>query len=292
MWLIPATSRRSPLPPPVAWRRWIVKSFLRGANRALADLIPLRQQQAPLWLSPATPPDAFPPSTQALADPDNQSGFDGLLALGGDLTSARLLAAYRRGIFPWSSATSPLLWWTPDPRMVLFPDKLRVSRSLQKRLRRNEFQITFDHDFDRVIRQCGAPRQIKQQVENGTWISAAMITAYGELHRLGYAHSVECWQEGELVGGLYGIALGTLFYGESMFARRTDASKVAFVTLVKQLQQRGVRLIDCQIYSDHLASLGAELISRAAFEHYLPSQVADCERLRGSWRAFNGRSDV
>jgi leucyl/phenylalanyl-tRNA---protein transferase len=216
------------------------------------------------WLRPESPPDAFPPVTQSLTEPD------GLLCAGGDLRPERLLAAYQRGIFPWFSSGQPILWWSPDPRMVLFPDELKVSRSLRKTLRQPRFRVTVDTCFDAVIAQCA---DSGTRAQAGTWISPAMRTAYAELHRLGHAHSVEVWldesQEAvtapRLVGGLYGLLLGQVFFGESMFSTVTDASKVALHTLVQWVQERGVRLIDCQVASEHLFTLGARLIPRAEF---------------------------
>jgi len=204
------------------------------------------------WLGPDDP---FPPLERALADPD------GLLAAGGSLDAGRLIDAYRQGIFPWSSEGQPLLWWSPDPRMVLFADELRVSRSLRKRIREGRFEIRVDTAFDDVMSACAEPRD----GQAGTWITAAMRRAYGDLHRRGYAHSVECWREGRLVGGLYGVALGRVFFGESMFARETDASKVALVRLVTLLHGQGVPLIDCQQETQHLATLGAKAIPRTRF---------------------------
>ncbi len=213
-----------------------------------------------------TPPETpFPDPALAETDPD------GLLAVGGDLAPQRLVNAYRQGVFPWYSAGQPLLWWSPDPRMVLFPEKLHISRSLRKTLRRGAFEVTFDQDFGGVVRGCAAPRGEGE----GTWITPEMIQAYERLHRLGLAHSVECWHQGELAGGLYGVALGSLFFGESMFSRRRDASKAAFVHLVRTLQALGSPLIDCQVYNDHLASLGAELIPRRRFLDLLTAHVDD-----------------
>ena len=204
------------------------------------------------WLGPTDP---FPPLDRALADPD------GLLAAGGTLDAARLIDAYARGIFPWSSEGQPLLWWSPDPRMVLYCDELRVSRSLRKRIREGRFEIRVDTAFDAVMAACAAPRE----GQAGTWITGAMRRAYGELHRRGYAHSVEAWREDRLAGGLYGVALGRVFFGESMFARETDASKVALVHLVAMLRELGVPIIDCQQQTAHLAALGARPVPRATF---------------------------
>lgn len=209
------------------------------------------------WLLPH--PIQFPPVEQALRDPD------GLLAAGGDLTPGWLLAAYRRGIFPWYGDDQPILWWSPDPRMVLFPEEIRVRRSLAKRLRNAGFEVTANRAFDAVVAACAAPRLHQPD----TWITPEMHTAYGRLHALGAAHSVEVWRDGELVGGLYGIALGPVFFGESMFSRESDASKVALVHLARAMSAGGGRLIDCQMHTDHLASLGARDIARAEFIGYL-----------------------
>ena len=212
----------------------------------------------------ATDPAApFPDPENAEQDPD------GLLAIGGDLTPARLLNAYRRGIFPWFGEHDPILWWSPDPRMVLFPDKLRISRSLAKTLRKTSFRVSFDQAFSRVIRACAGPRRN----EPDTWLSAEMIQAYEQLHQHGIAHSAEVWLGDELVGGLYGIAMGRIFFGESMFSRLSDASKVAFVQLVKRLQRAGYELIDCQVYTRHLESLGAELILRSEFQKLVDAGI-------------------
>jgi leucyl/phenylalanyl-tRNA--protein transferase len=205
------------------------------------------------------PTEDFPPTSEALDYPN------GLLAVGGDLTPERLLSAYGRGIFPWFEAPQPVLWWTPDPRSVLFPDDLHISRSLRKTLRRDAFELTVDRQFNRVIRACAEAREAGP----GTWIDDAMIDAYTTLHRMGYAHSVEVAEDGELVGGLYGVAIGSAFFGESMFSRRTDASKVALVALVHLLKSAGFKLIDCQVESAHLNTLGASNISRLDFEHWL-----------------------
>jgi leucyl/phenylalanyl-tRNA--protein transferase len=209
-----------------------------------------------LWLKPTDPPDAFPPVTRALTDPD------GLLCVSRNLPVERLLDAYGHGIFPWYSPGEPVLWWSPDPRMVLFPDEFKVSRSLGKTLRNRGFRVTFDTCFETVIAQCAdsGTRSLE-----GTWISPAMRAAYSELHRLGHAHSVEVWLEQRLVGGLYGLLLGRVFFGESMFSTAADASKVALHGLVRWLRNRNVELIDCQVASDHLFTLGARLIPRAEF---------------------------
>ncbi len=206
------------------------------------------------------PGDPFPPSSEALTYPN------GLLAAGGSLDSSTLLEAYRRGIFPWYEAPQPVLWWTPDPRSVLYPDSLHVSRSLRRTLRRGKLHVSADRAFARVMRACAAPRENHE----GTWIDRDMERAYGELHDLGWAHSIEVWDaEDTLVGGLYGVCMAHTFFGESMFSRRNDASKVALVALAAQLRKLGVSLIDCQVESEHLNSLGAKQISRVDFEAHL-----------------------
>jgi leucyl/phenylalanyl-tRNA--protein transferase len=210
-------------------------------------------------LNPKNPAQDFPPLNKALREPD------GLLAIGGCLSKRRLLSAYRHGIFPWYNPGEPILWWSPNPRLVLFPNKLKVSRSLRKTLRKNIFLVTFDKAFNEVIAACAAPRKEGA----GTWITNEITQAYKELHQLGIAHSIETWFEGELVGGLYGVALGGVFFGESMFHTRTDASKVAFVSLVQQLESWGYQLIDCQVQTQHLTSFGAEEIDRAYFAQLL-----------------------
>jgi leucyl/phenylalanyl-tRNA--protein transferase len=204
------------------------------------------------WLQPS---GDFPHVEQALQRPN------GLLAAGGDLSPERLLRAYRLGIFPWFSAGEPILWWSPDPRVVLFPGDLRIARSMAKSLRKADFEVRADSAFEQVIQACSEPRAR----QTGTWITAEMQTAYTRLHRLGVAHSIETWRGDELVGGLYGVALGRVFFGESMFSRITDASKIALVHLVRQLQAWGFELIDCQMHTPLLASFGARGIPRAQF---------------------------
>ncbi|HEX2650713.1 MAG TPA: leucyl/phenylalanyl-tRNA--protein transferase [Burkholderiales bacterium] len=216
--------------------------------------------------------DAFPPLEQALKDPN------GLLCAGGDLSTGRLLEAYRRGIFPWYSGEEPILWWSPDPRMVLFCDELKVSRSLAKNIRNKGFEIRLDSAFPRVVKACSEPRK----GEGGTWLTPAMQAAYAALHRLGHAHSVETWQGERLVGGLYGVAIGRMFYGESMFSRATDASKVALVALVGELRARGFPLIDCQQNTPLLASLGAREIPRRHFVRRIAALVNYPEPM-GKW---------
>jgi len=201
----------------------------------------------------------FPPLEQALHEPN------GLLAAGGDLDPRRLIAAYRHGCFPWYQDEQPILWWSPDPRTVLFPDELHVSRSLAKVMRQERYRVSIDQAFDSVIAACAAPRDYA----DGTWITQPMQDAYRQLHHLGIAHSVETWQGDKLVGGLYGLAIGRLFFGESMFSRADNASKVAFVTLVQRLRDAGFALIDCQMPTQHLHSLGARAIKRSEFANLL-----------------------
>jgi leucyl/phenylalanyl-tRNA--protein transferase len=207
--------------------------------------------------------DSFPSVAKALREPN------GLLAASADLPVPRLVAAYRQGIFPWYSEGQPVLWWSPDPRMVLFPGEFRMSRSLRKRLRRRDYAIHIDVAFDAVMRACAAPRS----AQSGTWITGEMMAAYGALHRLGMAHSVETWIGNELAGGLYGVAIGRMFYGESMFARASDASKIALAHLVRQLARWNYGMIDCQMQTAHLASFGAREIPRADFMRRLGELV-------------------
>jgi leucyl/phenylalanyl-tRNA--protein transferase len=221
------------------------------------------------WLRAEDPPGAFPPVESALTDPD------GLLCAGGDLSPARLLEAYRRGIFPWFSEGQPILWWSPDPRAVLYPAEFKVSRSLAKTLRNRGFAVTTDRAFGRVMELCADARLRPE----GTWISPQMLAAYQRLHELGCAHSYETWEGDRLVGGLYGIALGQVFFGESMFSLERDASKVALATLVRDMTARGGRLIDCQVASDHLERLGARNIPRTQFVRELAEAIP---RARGS----------
>jgi leucyl/phenylalanyl-tRNA---protein transferase len=197
----------------------------------------------------------FPAAQQALREPN------GLLAFGGDLRPERILAAYRRGIFPWYQEGEPILWWSPDPRGVVFPQEVHISRSMRKVLDRADFEIRMDTDFAAVIRGCAAYTDKRR----GTWITPAMYNAYCELHRLGHAHSIEVWREDKLVGGLYGLAIGAIFCGESMFSRVENASKIALIKLCQQLQRSGFAVLDCQLGSDHLRSLGAREIARAEY---------------------------
>lgn len=214
----------------------------------------------PIYALPSEP--IFPPVSHA--EPD------GLLAVGGDLTPERILAAYSQGIFPWYSNRSPILWWSPDPRMVLLPEELAVSKSMQQLLKREAFQVTGDRAFAEVIAACAnAPRPS----QTGTWLNKNMQKAYLQLHQIGHAHSVEVWQDGQLVGGLYGMVLGKIFCGESMFARVSNASKYGFITLVRALQQQGFGMIDCQVHTDHLQSLGAREIPRNEFIHHLETAI-------------------
>ncbi len=187
---------------------------------------------------------------------------DGFLAIGGDLSPERLLEAYRRGIFPWYNEDDPICWWSPDPRCVIFPDRLHISKSMQRILHTDQFQFTVNKAFEQVMKQCST---IKRKGEQGTWIHQEMIDAYTKLHEQGFAYSAEAWHEGKLVGGLYGLKMGKLFFGESMFSCITNASKFAFIKWVQLLQGEGVKLVDCQMHTNHLESLGAEMIPRHEF---------------------------
>jgi len=207
------------------------------------------------WLPPDSRPESLPPASAAVGEPN------GLLAAGGNLSPEWLLYAYRHGIFPWYSERQPILWWSPDPRCVLEPAEFRVHRSFAKSLRRSQHRITMDSDFGAVVSACAAPRP----GQDGTWITAAMAHAYTEMFRLGYAHSLEVWQDGSLVGGLYGIRIGGAFFGESMFSRIRDASKFALKALADWAPGAQVELIDCQLPTEHLMSLGARAISRASY---------------------------
>ncbi|MCP1316833.1 leucyl/phenylalanyl-tRNA--protein transferase [Halomonas sp. 707B3] len=209
------------------------------------------------WLS--SPHPSFPSTEQALESPN------GLLAAGGELTPAWLVDAYRKGIFPWYSDEVPILWWSPDPRMILLPAQFKRRRSLAKRLRHGGFSVTLDQQFTQVVEACAAPRKN----EPGTWINPDMRRAYQRLHELGIAHSIEVHRDGELVGGLYGLAMGPVFFGESMFSRQPDASKIALAYLAGAMQRHGGALIDCQMHTPHLASLGATTVARSTFINYL-----------------------
>lgn len=234
----------------------------------------------PCWLQPDDDTAPFPDPEQAMIEPN------GLLAVGGSLSIARLLDAYRHGIFPWYSEGQPLLWWSPDPRTVLFPARFKLSRSLRKTLTRSAHQVTLDTDFDAVVAACAAPRS----GESGTWITPAMAQAYHALHAAGYAHSVEVRQDGELVGGLYGVAMGRVFFGESMFSARRDGSKIALAYLVGQLRAWNFALIDCQLPTAHLHSLGAEEIPRTLFISLLNDHCALHVRPPGPWRFESARA--
>jgi leucyl/phenylalanyl-tRNA---protein transferase len=228
---------------------------------------------APYWIDPRGNNVDFPDVSLALKEPD------GLLAIGGDLKPQRLLAAYRQGIFPWYNEGQPILWWAPNPRTVLFPQQIKISRSLRKTLRNKAFTVSLDRAFAEVIEACSGPRP---DADNpGTWITHEMKQAYLHLHKQGHAHSVECWHHGQLVGGLYGVGIGRVFFGESMFTRCSDASKVAFVALAQQLAHWDFGLIDCQIHSLHLESLGAENIERAQFMALLNKY---CEQAAPTWQ--------
>ncbi|HEX9397020.1 MAG TPA: leucyl/phenylalanyl-tRNA--protein transferase [Burkholderiales bacterium] len=221
------------------------------------------------WLGPDDP---FPPVERALREPN------GLLAAGGELSPARLLQAYRCGIFPWYSTPEPILWWSPDPRMVLYCEDLKVSRSLGKSLRNKEYEVRIDTCFSEILQSCADPRK----GEKGTWLGEEMQAAYLALHHQGHAHSFETWRDGRLVGGLYGVAVGRLFCGESMFSREADASKVALVHLVRHLQERGCPLVDCQVHTELLASLGAREIPRRSYLRDLAALVNYAEP-PGKW---------
>jgi leucyl/phenylalanyl-tRNA--protein transferase len=213
--------------------------------------------------------------------PVEQASPEGLLAVGGDLRPERLIEAYRRGIFPWYNEDQPILWWSPDPRAVLFQEKLHVSRSLKRSLRSGLFTVALDTCFTEVMRRCAGPRP--QHPDGGTWITTAMVEAYTRLHELGHAHSVETWWEGQLAGGLYGVAQGKAFFAESMFTLVDDASKVALVRLVRQLQAWGFHIIDCQQSSPHVLRFGAEEIPRRDFIAHLSEAVKLPDR-RGRWQ--------
>ena len=223
----------------------------------------------------------FPDISSALTDPD------GLLAAGGDLSIPRLIKAYQQGIFPWFDDDQPIMWWSPNPRCVLFPENVHVSKSLRKKLNKNLFTVTFDKDFQSVIQQCADSRQ----ATTGTWITDDMQEAYLALHEQGIAHSVEVWVENELVGGLYGLALGRCFFGESMFSTATDASKVAFIYLCNQLREWGYAIIDCQVENPHLFTLGAENIPRSEFQTILENNTHKKPKLHNwvfNWRWVKG----
>lgn len=248
--------------------------------RAPASEPPPAGMSAIAFLHPEDPPDCFPDPAGAATEPD------GLLAIGGDLAPERLLAAYHRGIFPWYEEGQPILWWSPDPRAVLLPGALHVSRSLRRTLRSDRYQVSVDLAFGPVVAACASTR-----AATGTWITPAMRSAYLALHQLGHAHAIETWRGPELVGGLYGVALGGVFFGESMFSLETDASKVALVRLARLMNQRGMKLIDCQVATGHLASLGSRLMPRPEFlqaVRTLTSTPVD----PGPWRESPGPTSV
>jgi leucyl/phenylalanyl-tRNA---protein transferase len=223
----------------------------------------LDQTNSLYWVADRRLATDFPPTSHALDDPP------GLLAAGGDLSPGRLQSAYRLGIFPWFSPDQPVLWWSPDPRVVITPGKMHISRSLARTIRRARFEIRWDYDFAGTVDACAAPRD----GQSGTWITAQMRDAYVALHEIGIAHSMECWSNGELCGGVYGVAMGQVFFGESMFSKQRDASKVALAALSSHLYEWGYVLLDCQIENPHLMSLGARNISRFDFESILQRHV-------------------
>ncbi len=211
--------------------------------------------------------------------PVDKADEHGILAIGGDLSPERLLFAYQSGIFPWFNEEDPIIWWSPDPRFVMYPADLKISKSMNQVLKKQVFAITFDTDFRGVMTAC---QTVRRQGQSGTWITEDMVAAYCELHQLGFAHSVEAWQGGELVGGLYGVSLGKAFFGESMFAKVSNASKAAYITLVQKLSKLSFQIIDCQVYTEHLGSLGAVNISRSEFIAQV-SQALQAETLQGNW---------
>ena len=220
-------------------------------------------------------------SRRSLEFPDlDEADESGLLAIGGDLSIERLKLAYSKGIFPWYEDGMPILWWSPDPRMVLFPEKMIISHSLRQSIRKQQFTITIDHAFEKVIRNCA---KTTRKGEDGTWITTEMQNAYIRLHEAGYAHSAEAWLDGELVGGLYGVALGKAFFGESMFHHVTNASKVALFELVEKLSSWNFEIIDAQVYTNHLESLGGEMIPRGEYIHILEKALL-IEDVTGSWK--------
>jgi leucyl/phenylalanyl-tRNA--protein transferase len=225
-----------------------------------------------IFLLDEKPGAPFPDVSLAEREPN------GLLAVGGDLSPQRIINAYQQGIFPWFSEDEPILWWSPDPRTVLFPERIKISRSLRKLLKKKPFKLSFDRDFSAVIHACAKPRERSP----GTWLLPQMIEAYENQHELGMAHSVEVWQDEKLVGGLYGVAIGAVFFGESMFSRVADSSKIALIHLSRTLQVWGYKMIDCQVYTQHLASLGAEEIPRQAFCHHL-NQWCKLPGRPGNW---------
>lgn len=222
------------------------------------------------WLDPRDPCQSFPPSSQALEYPD------GLIAAGGDLTLSRLLQAYQRGIFPWFNPDEPILWWSPHSRAVLPPAELHISRRLRRRVRQQNYQLSLDTAFAQVMQACS-------QRPEGTWLGSAMQAAYLELHRRGFAHSIEVWRDDKLIGGLYGVALGRIFFGESMFSAANDGSKLAMVWLCRQLQAWDFALLDCQVHSAHLQRMGIRELPRAAFESLLQQHIPAQPKSSGRW---------
>ncbi|TAH17394.1 MAG: leucyl/phenylalanyl-tRNA--protein transferase [Cytophagales bacterium] len=214
--------------------------------------------------------------------PVDRADEQGILAIGGDLSAERLLLAYSSGIFPWFSEDDPIIWWSPDPRFVMYPAELNISKSMAQVLRKQLFKITFDTNFRAVITAC---QQVKREGQSGTWITDDMLEAYCNLHSLGYAHSAEAWQEGRLVGGVYGVSLGKAFFGESMFAHVSNASKTAYITLVQKLQKNNFQIIDCQVYTEHLESLGAVSIPRNLFLEQIGKALAE-DTMQGSWQGL------
>ncbi len=208
---------------------------------------------------------------------------DGILAVGGDLSAERLIEAYQKGIFPWFNPEDPIIWWSPDPRFVLFPDEIKISKSMRPYFNQKKFQLSCDTVFDQVIKSCSM--QDRRGQLGGTWITDSMVDAYANLHKLGYAHSIEVWDKDELVGGLYGISLGKIFFGESMFSKVSNASKFGFISLVKKLTERGYNLIDCQQETKHLGSLGARSIPRKQFLSFLADNE-NHENKPGSWKGI------
>src|SRR5271157_210859 len=224
---------------------------------------------------------------ETIFPPVHLASGNGILAIGGDLSPDRLIEAYRQGIFPWYSEGDPIIWWSPDPRFILFLEELRVSRSMMKVLRRGIFRITYDHKFREVVLSC----QKSRRKQNGTWITDDMLEAYCKLHELGIAHSAEAWHEGKLVGGIYGVSLGRCFFGESMFSLMSNASKAALINLVCKLKELKFEFLDCQVYTAHLDSLGARFISRDDFTGLIKSGLRH-ETLRGNWDSLPEFSKV